>query len=476
MIRKTALFFSAFLLLLSNSDVSCNTVYTKTQLMSSANNYLGMAYDGSFLIWLQDNNYLIYQSTTLPLAMYYTIKSDVPFGPIVIYDTNTMVIDLQNGKYQFWAISSSPPATKNLAPEPDLKKSSNKMFYFHPDPLLYIQHTDELGKIYRYVINPAAGTLTPKADYASFDFGIGDLSFIEKTEKGFLGASASAINGYYQITYNSDKDGRTINTIPSYFESTIVGLSYSLKKKKFYVASGKIISVWDINDFTKPVSSRSIASNMLGAVFSYHGDLVTYVTSSKAYTSPVEYAKEIYSFLTSSATKVNFMMRTATDDFYWFLSCYNFRDDQTAYLFSVVLDPSCLPGFGACYCDTNSATPLLNIGAGTCVASCPNRVYLGTCVTSCPSDSTWNGQVCVPNNVCPPQCKSCINDNCAKCDTNQYLFSTTNTSTYDVCLHISQLKGFYVIKNDTDGTGIVKKCASGCIFCANLRKCLVCSA
>jgi hypothetical protein len=137
---------------------------------------------------------------------------------------------MKDGQYQVWELNTAGSSKKNQG---NLIKASQKMFYFHPDPILYIQHTGELEKLYRYNLDIGTGSIKLMSDYPNFDFGIGDLAFIERTDKGFLGASSSAINGYYQVVYISAIDGRTINKLSTYFKDPIVGLSFSPKKQKF---------------------------------------------------------------------------------------------------------------------------------------------------------------------------------------------------------------------------------------------------
>ena len=148
--KKIALLFSALLLILSNSNVSCDTIYVNVPASSGSAYIAGMAYDGCFC--LKGNSAGdIYSIGRTAFASSLRLATNVPHNPFVIYGTKTMVLDLQNGKYQIWAITSNS-VLKNSAPEPDLGKTSNNMFYFHPDPLLYIKHTGELEKLYRYVI------------------------------------------------------------------------------------------------------------------------------------------------------------------------------------------------------------------------------------------------------------------------------------------------------------------------------------
>jgi hypothetical protein len=477
--RKVSIILPSVILLILIFKVSSNTVTNKKELGSTVRDFYGFVYDGSYFFTIANNNILTYMT-----ALTSKMLGSFSYHPFIIYQRSTLVLDLENGNYQIWTVSSSA-ATQISNPEPSLGQKSEKMFYFHPDPTLYIQHYGELEKLYRYDIDPSAGTITPKAD-PFFDFGIGNLAFIEKTEQGFLGASSTAEGGYYRVTHISAVDGRTLNTISTYFKKEITGLSYSPKKKQFFITSGASIFVWDINDFTYPVFSRTIftvsESKILQSVFSYDGDLVMYILDGtvKSYlVNPVKYAitTSIYEKSISNFGSPKTMMRLPSDIAY-FILIYNTNTGTISTRFdsyTTNLDPSCMPGFSVCYCDPKSATPLLDPNTGVCVATCPAKTYLGTCQSTCPTDSTANGNVCVPKYQCPVQCKDCKSQNCARCETNHYLYSTTKTSTYDVCIPSSLLKGYFFLNTNSDGTGIVRKCAPGCSICANARKCLVCS-
>ena len=103
-----------------------------------------------------------------------TIASSVPYNTFSIYKKESIIISLDDGNYETWSVT--PTSTTKIGTA-NLGKASKKMYYFRPDPNLYIHHTCDSEGIYRYTFTSSTCDISPKSNYESFDFGIGDLAF-----------------------------------------------------------------------------------------------------------------------------------------------------------------------------------------------------------------------------------------------------------------------------------------------------------
>lgn len=467
-----------FLALLSTFvTVRADTTYTYGQLKSASIDYFDVPYDVSGMATNQDNGYFIFTpitggTSTLPNVL----TTGLTFGKFMLYSTTHVIFFRGSGNYAVYTKSSGHTISM-LGSETNLGLGCTNFFYFHPDPIVYIQHDEHPQKLYRYTFNPTTGAITPVATNPILDFGIGPLEFIERTEDGYLGAGASnSVNGYYQIVHISATDGRLIKKIPTYFLYAITGLTYSPSLRRFYVTSKTEISVWDIGNFLKPIFTRLETGDIRRASFSRDGQMMGLLISNTFKFSPVEYSKILSSSISLSSPVSPLSIKTYGNNYFYneYYSSSLSRKDYSLRYITTTLDPTCIPGKIVCLCDPSGGTPYLTVSTGVCSSSCPDKIYKGTCVSSCPSDSTEVGTDCIPNYVCPNRCAYCENNQCVRCESDHYLYSSNEDGLYDTCLHESILTGFFMVDNSTDGTGVVETCPSGCLVCANKRKCLVC--